>query len=80
MLTATAIVVLHVTVWDCNNGRMLVEFTREMLDYATAIESFRRTGVERALHLTKEWIAKGYPHVSTNVDCHWRRGMLSAPA
>jgi hypothetical protein len=44
MLTATAIVVLHVIVWDCSSGTMLVEFTSEMPDYAAAIDSCRRSG------------------------------------
>jgi hypothetical protein len=80
MLTATAIVVLHVIVWDCSSGTVLVEFAREMPEHATAIESCQRTGVERALRLTKEWKAKGHPNVSTNVDCHWERGASSEPA
>jgi hypothetical protein len=80
MLTATAIVVLHSIVWDCSSGTMLVEFTSEMPDYATAIDSCRRSGIERARGLTKEWKAKGYLDVSTNVDCHWELGAPSAPA
>jgi hypothetical protein len=80
MLSATALVVLHVMVWDCNGGRLLTEFTREMPDYATAIETCRKTGVETARRLTQKWKAKGYPHAFTNVDCHWGLGAPSEPA
>jgi hypothetical protein len=80
MLSATALIVLHVMVWDYNGGRLLAEFTREMPDYATAIETCRKAGVETARRLTQEWKAKGYPHASTNVDCHWERGAPSEPA
>jgi hypothetical protein len=80
MLSATAIVVLHVMVWDCNAGRLLAEFTREMPDYATSIETCRKTGVETSHRLTQNWKSKGYPHASTNVDCHWEGGAPSEPA
>jgi hypothetical protein len=59
---------------------MLVEFTREMPDYATEIEFCRRTGIETAGRLTKEWKTKGYSHASTNVDCQWEHGAPSEPA
>jgi hypothetical protein len=38
---------------------MLVEFTREMPDYATEIEFCRRTGIETAGRLTKELESQG---------------------
>ena len=47
MLLATALVVLHVIVWDCNGGRLLAEFRREMPDHATAIRNSREIGVRR---------------------------------
>jgi hypothetical protein len=80
MLSATAIVVLHVMVWDYNGGSLLADFTRDMPDYATAIETCRKTGVETARRLTQAWKAKGYPLASTNIDCHWERGAPSEPA
>jgi hypothetical protein len=80
MLSVTALVVLHVMVWDCNGGRLLAEFKREMPDPATSIETCREIGVKTARRLTQKWKADGYPHASTNVDCHWERGAPSEPA
>jgi hypothetical protein len=57
-------------VWDYNGGKLLADFTREMPDYATAIETCRKTGVETARRLTQAWKAKGYPLGPTNIDCH----------
>jgi hypothetical protein len=78
MVSVTAIVVLHVIVWDVDAGRLLAELTREMPD--TAIQTCHQTGVELARRLSREWKESGYPNVSTNVDCHWQRGPLSEPA
>ena len=60
MLSATAVVVLHVMVWDYNGGRLLADFTRDMPEYATTIETCRKTGVETARRLIGVWKANGY--------------------
>jgi hypothetical protein len=61
-------------------GRLLADFTRDMPDYATTIETCRKTGVETARRLTQAWKAKGQSLASTNVNCHWERGAPSEPA
>jgi hypothetical protein len=75
----TAIVVLHLLVYDANTGALLYEGARAMPSYANSIEDCRKTSLEKARALAAQY-RKAYPAASANVDCKWRRGIPTDPA
>jgi hypothetical protein len=75
----TAVVVLHLLVYEPENGAVLYARTREMPSFANSIEACLKAGVEKAQQLAAEY-RKTYPAASANVDCEWRRGIPTDPA
>jgi len=75
----TAIVVLHLAVYDTNTGLLLYAAEDVMLSYATSIAACRATGLEKARRLAAQ-VRKTHPTASANVDCEWRRGAFTDPA
>jgi hypothetical protein len=76
-----AFVVLHLTVWDADTGKMLLDIEREVTGFtisADKIADCRMTGLDAASQLTARYRAK-YPNAFTNVDCEWHR-RLGDPA
>ena len=76
------IVMLYLTVYNCDTGAVLYQSTRQMPDFSVSgdrVEDCRQEGVSQAKALTARY-RKAYPHVSTNVVCRWGRGRpLSQP-
>jgi hypothetical protein len=72
----TAIVVLHLLVYDTETGAVLYARTRAMPSF---VKNCRKEGVNKAQRLAAEYL-KTYPAASANVDCEWRRGRPTDPA
>jgi hypothetical protein len=69
------VVVLYLTVYNCNTGAVLYQDTRQMPDFSVTgdrVEDCRQAGVSRAKALTAHY-RKAYPNASTNVACRWER-------
>ena len=76
------IVMLYLTVYNCDTGAVLFESTRQMPGFSISgnrIEDCRKAGVRYAEALTARFRQK-YPHASTNVVCRWERGRPSQRA
>lgn len=70
------IVMLYLTVYNCDTGAVLYESARRMPDFSLSgdrIEDCRQEGVSRAETLTARF-RNVYPNASTNVVCRWERG------
>ena len=76
------IVMLYLTVYNCDTGAVLYQSTRQISDFSVSgnrVEDCRQEGVSQAKALTTRYRA-AYPHASTNVVCRWERGRpLSQP-
>jgi hypothetical protein len=75
----TAVVVLHLMVYDTETGAVLFARTRDMPSFVNSIENCRKVGIEKAQRLAGEY-RKTYPAASVNIDCEWRRGIPTDPA
>jgi len=67
------IVMLYLTVYNCNTGAVLYQSTRQMPDFSVSgdrLEDCRKAGVQRAKALTARFGQKN-PGASTNVVCRW---------
>jgi hypothetical protein len=77
------IVMLYLTVYNCDTGAVLYQSARQMPDFSVSgdrVEDCRQEGVSQAETLTARYW-RSYPHASTNVVCRWERGRpLSQPA
>ena len=76
-MLATVSVLLLLTTWDCDTGKMLEQSTRVFAKTSLnndTIEDCRLFGVEAARYLTRKYRAAGHPNSSTNVDCQWQQG------
>lgn len=73
MIYYTAIVLLTITVADCDTGKYLYEKTVKVPDAYNKLEYCRREGVKIALEKTKYYRSIGYSNASTNVKCRWIR-------
>jgi hypothetical protein len=74
------IVMLYLTVYNCDTGAVLYQSTRQMPDFSLSgdrIEDCRQEGMSKAKALTARF-RKTYPHASTNVVCRWERGSQRA--
>lgn len=68
------IVLLYLTVYNCDTGAVLYESARQMPAFSVSgdrLEDCRQEGVSQAA-LTARY-RKAYPHASTNVLCRWER-------
>ena len=70
----TAVVVLHLLVYDTETGAVLYSTTRAMPSFVNSIENCRKEGVDKAQRLAAEYLTT-YPAASANVDCEWRPGI-----
>lgn len=75
----TAIILMHILVWDSSSGKLLDETHLQLPSYAT-IEGCRTAGVASARLATEEWKRKGHAWAFTNVDCEWAMGIEEDPA
>ncbi len=69
------IVLLYLTVYNCDTGAVLYESARQMPVFSVSgdrLEDCRQEGVSQADALTARY-RKAYPHASTNVVCRWER-------
>ena len=69
------IVLLYLTVYNCDTGAVLDESTRQMPVFSVSgdrLEGCRQEGVSQADALTARY-HKAYPHAATNVVCRWER-------
>ena len=69
------IVLLYLTVYNCDTGAVLYESARQMPVFLVSgdrLEDCRQEGVSQAHALTARY-RKVYPHASTNVVCRWER-------
>jgi hypothetical protein len=69
------IVLLYLTVYNCDTGAVLYESERQMPVFSVSgdrLEDCRQEGISQADALTARY-GKGYPHASTNVVCRWER-------
>ena len=69
------IVVMILTVTNCDTGEMLYKNTREMPGFSVSgdrIEDCREEGVAKAKELA-EWYRATYPNASANVSCLWEQ-------
>ena len=70
------VVMLYLTVYNCDTGALLYESVRQMPDFSISgdrVEDCREVGVRQAKSLTARFRQK-YPHASSNVVCRWERG------
>jgi hypothetical protein len=76
------IVMLYLTVYNCDTGAVLYESARRMPDFSLSgdrIEDCRQEGVRKAEALTARF-RKTHPYASTNVVCRWEGGQASQRA
>ena len=76
------IVMLYLTVYNCDTGAVLYQSARQMPDFSVSgdrIEDCRKVGTQRANTLTARFRQK-YPTASSNVVCRWERGPESRRA
>ena len=67
------VVVLILTVTNCDTGVLIYKNVREMPSFSVSgdrIEDCRIEGVAKAKELV-EWYRATYPNASANVDCQW---------
>ena len=76
------VMVLFLSVRDCDTGAVLYESMRQMPDF-TVSGNFgtdcREVGTKEAMALTERF-RKTYPNASTNVVCKWVKEKATAPA
>lgn len=76
------IVMLYLTVYNCDTGAVLYQSERQMSDFSLSgdrIEDCRQEGMSKAKALTDRF-RKTYPQASTNVVCRWEGGRPSQRA
>jgi hypothetical protein len=76
------IVMLYLTVYNCDTGAVLYQSARQMPDFSVSgdrIEDCRKAGTQRANTLTARF-RQTFPATSTNVVCRWERARPSQRA
>jgi hypothetical protein len=76
MALPTAVVLLHLMVWDADTGKLLEKLQPDIAGSfsisGARLEDCRLFGLEKGKALTAKWRVT-YPNAFTNVDCEWDR-------